>query len=88
MSWFDGIKKFFSGRQTMKKGAWIRVAVWVEGEAEPTHDFGKTALEAVKNSFKLMIPAAFANLKIEVRSVWEDSDPPPDMTASGEEKLM
>lgn len=63
----------------MKKGAWIRVAVWVEGEDEPAHDFASTAIEAVKNSVKLMIPSQFQKLKMEVRSVYEDPDPPPDV---------
>lgn len=61
----------------MKKGAWIRVAVWVEGEDDPSHDFGKTALEAVKNSVKLVIPSQFQNLKLDVRSVWEENEAPP-----------
>lgn len=65
----------------MKKGAWIKVAVWVEGEDVAGHDFGKTALEAVKNSVKLVVPNQYQNLKLDVRSVWEDDEAPPAAAA-------
>ncbi len=60
----------------MKKGAWIRVAVWVEGEDEPARDFTSMAIEAVIKSVRLVVPPQFQKLRIEVRSVYEDPEPP------------
>lgn len=60
----------------MKKAAWIRIAITVEGDADPASDFSKTAVEAVRASAKLTVPDQYKNLKLTITKVYEDTDAP------------
>ena len=66
----------------MQKAAWIRIAVTVEAEDEPAHDFSKTAIEAVRSSVRLEPPDQYKNLKMTVTRIYEDATPPEDQGMS------
>ncbi len=73
----------------MKKAAFIRVAVTVEGDDDPAHDFSKTALAAVNASVRLNPPDQYKGLKFSITRIYEDSTPPEeDPDATGEPAIV
>src|SRR5919204_3538682 len=70
----------------MKKAAWIRVALTVEGEADPASDFSKTAIDAVRSSLKIAVPAQYQGLRISLTKIYEDATPPEDEGGDSDEQ--
>ncbi len=62
--------------QVMDKGAYVVAHIYVEGKDVPAHDFSQTASQAVKAVIEQGIKAGSGPLKLTLKKVEVDDDPP------------
>jgi hypothetical protein len=61
--------------ETMHKGAYVVVRLFVEGEDAPAHDFAQTAVEAAGAVVSAGIAAGPTRLRVTLKGVQVDDDP-------------
>ena len=61
--------------ETMHKGAYVVVRLFVEGEDAPAHDFAQTAVDAARAVVTAGIAAGPTRLHVTLKGVQADDDP-------------
>ena len=62
--------------QTMHKGAYVVVRLFVEGEDAPAHDFARAAVEAARAIVERGVAAGASPPRAALMQVAVDDDPP------------
>ena len=65
-----------SAPRTIRKGAYVVVRLYLEGDDAPAHDFARTAVTAARAVVDAGIAAGGTALKVTVTDVSADDDPP------------
>ncbi len=63
----------YKKRESMKKAIQLRVTLWIEGEAEPSHDFARSTTAAVREIISAGAKE-HPKLKVKVRTIEEHND--------------